>query len=156
VRPERRGQPAAVFLSELAGPGRVAEHRLKELGVDDQAGLQEVEREHGDLGVLAVVAGDDALAAVVDLVVGGVPVLDDLQPAVDLAAQLLIGEVGEDRPYRAAELFEREVDGVLGAAALGEAAQHLVGLGGPQPQGGGVLDHVVVVPGYQVPVWAFS
>jgi hypothetical protein len=46
-----------------------------------------VEREHGDLGVLAVVSGEDALAAVVDLVVGGVPVLDDLQAGVDLAAQ---------------------------------------------------------------------
>jgi hypothetical protein len=59
-----------------------------------------VEREHGDLGVLAVAAGDDALAAVVDLVVGGVPVLDDLQADVDLPAQLRVGEViaGEDRP----------------------------------------------------------
>ena len=41
---------------------------------------------------------------------------------------------------------------MLGAAALGEAAQHLVGLGGPQPQRGGVLDHLVVVAGDQVPV----
>jgi hypothetical protein len=55
--------------------------------------LQEVEREHGDLGVLAVVAGEDPLAAVVDLVVGGVPVLDDLQAGVDLAAELRVGEV---------------------------------------------------------------
>src|SRR6478672_11422155 len=63
VRPEKRGKPPPVFLSEFRGPARVAEDRLKELGVDvDQAGLQEVEREHGDLGVLAVVAGDDALA----------------------------------------------------------------------------------------------
>jgi hypothetical protein len=52
-----------------------------------------MEREHGDLSVLAVVAGDHALAAVVDLVVGGVPVLDDLQAGVDLAAQLRIGQV---------------------------------------------------------------
>jgi len=41
---------------------------------------------------------------------------------------------------------------VLGAAALGEAAQHLVGLGGPQPQRGGVLDHLVVVAGDEIPV----
>jgi hypothetical protein len=52
-----------------------------------------VKREHGDLGVLAVVACDGALAAVVDLVVGRVPVLDDLQAGVDLAAELLVGEV---------------------------------------------------------------
>jgi hypothetical protein len=109
VRPEERGQPAAVFLGELAGPGRVAQDRLKERGVDeDQARLQGVEREHGYFGVLAVVAGDDALAAVVDLVVGGVPVLDNLQAAVDLPAQLLIGKVvaGEDRPHGAAEFFK--------------------------------------------------
>jgi hypothetical protein len=31
--------------------------------------------------------GQDALAAVVDLVVGGIPVLDDLQAGVDLAPQ---------------------------------------------------------------------
>ena len=50
--------------------------------------------------MLAVVAGEDALAAVVDLVVGGVPVLDDLQAGVDLAAELRIGDVvaGEDGP----------------------------------------------------------
>jgi hypothetical protein len=50
--------------------------------------------------VLGVVAGDDALAAVVDLVASGVPVLDDLQAAVDLAAQLGVGEVaaGDDGP----------------------------------------------------------
>ena len=41
--------------------------------------------------MLAVVAGEDAFAAVVDLVVGGVPVLDDLQAGVDLAAQLRVG-----------------------------------------------------------------
>jgi hypothetical protein len=41
---------------------------------------------------------------------------------------------------------------VLGAAALGEAAEHLVGLGGPQPQRGGVLDQLVVVAGDEFPV----
>jgi len=59
---------------------------------EDQARLQEVQGEHGDLGELAAGARDDALAAVVDLVVGGVPVLDDLQAGVDLAAQLRVGD----------------------------------------------------------------
>jgi len=40
--------------------------------------LQEMECEHRGLGVLAVGAGEDALAAVEDLVVGRVPALDDL------------------------------------------------------------------------------
>src|ERR1035437_1004736 len=95
-----------------------------------------------------------SLAAVVDLVVGGVPVLDDLQAGVDLAAQLRVGEVvaGEDGPDGPAEFLQGEVDRVLGAAAFREAAQYLVGLGGPQPQRGGVLDHLVVVAGDQVPV----
>jgi hypothetical protein len=52
-----------------------------------------VEREHGDLGVLAVVSGEPALAVVEDLVVGGVPVLHDLQAGVDLAAELLARHV---------------------------------------------------------------
>jgi hypothetical protein len=100
VGPEQRGQPAPVCGGELPGPLRVAEGRLEKLGVDqDQAGLQEMECEHGDLGVLAVGADEDALAAVEDLVVGGVPVLDDVQSAVDLAAEMLISEIvaGEDR-----------------------------------------------------------
>src|SRR5258708_11900338 len=100
-----------------------------------------MEREHGDLGVLAVVPGNDALAAVVDLVVGGVPVLDDLQAGVDLAAELRVGEVvaGEDWSHGPAEIFQGEVDGVLGAATLGEAAQLLVGLGGSLPYPGCVI-----------------
>ena len=55
------------------------------------------------------------------------PVLDDLQSLVDLAAELLVGEVvaDEDRADRSAEFFECLVGGVLGAAA-GEAAQHLL------------------------------
>jgi len=52
-----------------------------------------VEGEHGDLGVLAVGAGEDAFPAVEDLVVGAVPVLDDLQPAADLPPEFLVGEV---------------------------------------------------------------
>ena len=119
--PEQRGQSPPVFLGEPAGPGRVAQDRLQELGVDEhQARLEEVEGEHGDLGVLAVVPGEDALASVEDLVVGGVPVLHDLQAGVDLAAELLIGEVaaGEDGPHRPAEFFQGGVDRVLGPPPL--------------------------------------
>ena len=72
---------------------------------------------------------------------------------MDLPAQLGVGEVvaDEDGAHRPAELFDRPVGGVLGAAA-GEAAQDLLGLGGAQPQRGGVLDHLVVLLGDQVPV----
>ena len=40
VRPEQRGQSAPVFLGELSGPGRVAQDRLEELGVDEFSGLR--------------------------------------------------------------------------------------------------------------------
>jgi hypothetical protein len=72
---------------------------------------------------------------------------------VDLAAELLVGEVvaDEDGPDHPAEFLDGLVGGLLGAAA-GEAAQHLVGLGGAQPQRGRVLDHLVVVTGDDVPV----
>jgi hypothetical protein len=52
----------------------------------------------------------------------------------------------EDGSDDAAELFESLVGGVLGAAA-GEAAQHLVRLGGAQPRRGRMLDHLIVVAG---------
>lgn len=60
--------------------------------------MQEIECEHGDPGVLAVGAGEYALTAVEDLLVGGVP-LEDPQSAVDLAPEMLISEIGagEDR-----------------------------------------------------------
>ena len=62
--------------------------------------------------------------AVEDDGIGRVPLFDDLQAAVDLSAQLGIGEVvaGEDRPAHAAELFKRLVGGMFGSTA-GEAAQ---------------------------------
>jgi hypothetical protein len=51
-----------------------------------------------------------------DDAVGAVPVLDDLQAVVDLAAQLGACEVVADEraPYGSAELFEGLVGGVLG------------------------------------------
>ncbi len=75
--------------------------------------------EHRGLGVLLVRAGQGAVLAVVEHGVCAVPVLHDLQAAVDLAAQVGAGEVvaGEDRAQRAAELFEGGVGGVLGSAA---------------------------------------
>jgi len=100
--------------------------------------------------VFAVGAGELAVLAVEDDAVGAVPVLDDLQAVMDLAAQLGAGEVVADErgPDGAAELLERLVGGVLGAAA-GEAAQDLFGLGGSEPQRGGVLDELVVLLGDQ-------
>jgi hypothetical protein len=122
-------------------------------GVDvHESGLEEVEGEHGDLGVLAVGAGEVAVFAVEQHGVGRVPVLDDLEAAVDLAAQLGVGQVvaGEDRAHGSAKLLEGLVGGVLGAAT-GEAPQDRLRLSRPEPQRGGVLDHLVVLLGDQLP-----
>lgn len=67
---------------------------MEELGVDEHQGrLEQVEGEHGHLDVFAVGSGQDAFPAVEDLVVGAVPVLHDLQAAVDLPAESLVGEI---------------------------------------------------------------
>jgi hypothetical protein len=65
-----------------------------------------------------------------------------------IPTKVVADEGGARRP---AELFERLEGRVLGAAP-GEAAQHLLGLGGAQAQGGGVLDELVVVAGDQLSV----
>jgi hypothetical protein len=76
--------------------------------VDNEAGMEEVEREHAGLGVLLVRAGEGAVLAVKHGV-RAVPALHDLEPRVDLAAQIGAGEVveREDRAHGAAEPFER-------------------------------------------------
>jgi len=117
-----------------------------------ERGLQEVQGEHRGFLVFAVGAGELAVFAVEDDGVGAVPVLDDLEAVVDLASEVGVGEVVADERGAdgAAELFERLVGGVLGAAA-GEAPQHLLGFGGPEAQRGGVLDELVVLPGDELP-----
>jgi len=47
-----------------------------------------VQRQHADLVVLAPVAGELALAREEDEVVGRVPLLDDVEPFVDLVPEL--------------------------------------------------------------------
>ena len=54
-------------------------------------GLQQVQREHRDLGVLAVGAGEVGVPAVEDHAVGVVPVLDDPRAGVDVAPQRGLG-----------------------------------------------------------------
>jgi hypothetical protein len=71
-----------------------------------------VKGEHGDLPRLAVGAGQLGLPAVVDRDVGGVALPDDLEPFVDLAAQVGIGEVGEENrgPETAWDQRQRRCD----------------------------------------------
>ncbi|GAA4619207.1 hypothetical protein GCM10023195_86740 [Actinoallomurus liliacearum] len=68
----------------------------------------------------------------------GLLVLHDLEPAMDLPAQVGAGEIvaGEYGAYGAAQFFERSVGGVLRTAA-GEVPQDLLGLGGAEAERGG-------------------
>jgi hypothetical protein len=105
-----------------------------------------MERQHRHLLVFTVGTAQLALPAVVQRGVGAVPALDDLQALVDLAAELLRRQVvGDERgAHRLAQLLQGLVRGVLGATPA-EAAQHLLGLGHAEAEGGGVLDQLVVV-----------
>ena len=72
----------------------VVEGLLDHEGVDvDECCLEEVEAEDGGFLVVVAVGGDVAVFAVVDEPVRGVPVLDDVEAFVDLAAELEGGEV---------------------------------------------------------------
>ncbi|GAA3307929.1 hypothetical protein GCM10020219_007760 [Nonomuraea dietziae] len=109
-------------------PGRIAQHDLDQVGVEvGDGGGDEVQRQRGDFNVFAVVACQVAGLAVEQVLAGGIEVLHHIQTLVDLPPEFLIHQIltDEDRPDDAAELLDRLVGGVLGAAA-GEAAQHLM------------------------------
>ena len=76
-----------VAASESAGPSGLSEDLLEdEEGVDEhERRLEEVHREHRDLEVFAVIAGQLELLAVVDEVDPAVPGFDDLAGLVDFA-----------------------------------------------------------------------
>src|SRR4051794_34628276 len=89
VGPEQRGQGALLAVADAVVEPRCLQDGLKQQGVDvDQGGLQEVQGEHGGIGVLAVGAGQVAVFAVEDDGVAGVPLLHDLEAAVDLPSQV--------------------------------------------------------------------
>jgi hypothetical protein len=52
--------------------------------------LEEVEEEHGDLLLVATVAGELAALAEEDDVVDAVPALDDVQAGIDLALEVAV------------------------------------------------------------------
>ena len=85
-------------------------------GVDvDPAVLNQVQREHADLVVLAAIAGHLTAPGEEHEVCGAVPLLDDVQPLVDLAAQRFQTQVSAQNYGldRLAELGERLVGRVL-------------------------------------------
>jgi hypothetical protein len=112
-----------------------------------------VQRGHGQFLLVEAVGRDLPALAVEDELVGAVPVLDDVQPLVDLAPPCLGGEIPaqEDGLDRLPELGQRLVGGVLRGRA-GEASEDRLGLSGPQAWRSSVLDELVVLLPDQLPV----
>lgn len=78
VGPEQRGQGPPVGVGEPLLPLLLAQDVLEKQGVDvHQRRLEQVQRQHRDLLGLLVGAGQVAVLAIEQVVVGGVPVLHD-------------------------------------------------------------------------------
>jgi hypothetical protein len=105
-----------------------------------------MQTEHADLVILATIADHFAAAGKEDEVVGVVPLFDDVQTLVDLTAECLAVKVlaQEDGLDRPAEFRERLVGWVLNVAP-DEATQDRFGLGGAEPDGRDIFDHLVVL-----------
>jgi hypothetical protein len=89
--------------SVSVGPFRIGQDPLHQQGVHvGQGGLEQMQGEHADLLALLVRAGQVAVLAVEEGLVGRVPVLDHLQALADLLAHLGVGQVvvDERRPHR--------------------------------------------------------
>src|SRR5512135_381589 len=119
----------------------------------NHAVLEQMQREHADLVVLTAVAGQLAAAGEEHEVVGAVPLLDDVQPFLDLPTQFLAVKVAaqEDGLDRLAEFRERLVRRVLHVVPR-EPPQDRLRLGRAQADRGRVLDHPVVLLADQLPV----
>ncbi len=79
---EQGGQAAPLGVNEAVPPGRIAQHDLNHDGVDvAEGGLDQVDGQGGDLGVLPVGAGEIAALAVEDVGVRGVPVSTTCRPS---------------------------------------------------------------------------
>ena len=107
--PDQRSQGAEIPCGDFSGPLGLSQNLLQHESVDvHHAILEQMQREHTDLVILAAIAGHFAMAGEEDEIVGAVPLLDDVQALVDLAAEGLIVKVpaeedGFDRPAKFGE-----------------------------------------------------
>ena len=151
VRPEQRGKATQVVRAQLGQA--LVEDVLDHEGVEVHHGaLQDPQAQHRQFLLVAPVGRDVAALAEVDDGVSRVPRLGDVQARVDLALQLPVAEVAghEQGPLRPAGLQHRLVGRVHRVGAL-EPAQDRGGLRGAGADRRGVLDHLVVLVGDQVP-----
>lgn len=156
VLPDQGREGGEVALGQAAGPVGPGEDLLEPEGVDEHhAVLEQMEAEHAQPLILGPVAGELALPGEEDEVVGAVPVLDDVEPVVDLAARRLVVQVAAKEhglaafPSRAERLVGRVLN--TGRPRV-KRREGRFGLGGAQPERGGVLHHLVALPLDQGPV----
>src|SRR3954454_2767890 len=111
-----------------------------------------MQSEHADLVVLAAVARELAMTGKENEVVGAVPLLDDVQSFVDLAAQILAVQVAaqKDGLDSLAQFREGPVSRMLDVVP-GEAPQDGFCLGGAEPHPRRVLYPLIVLPGAAIP-----
>jgi hypothetical protein len=90
--------------------------------------------EHRHLLVFPPIRSDVTAFAKEDKIISAVPILDDIKPPLNLAAQLAEAEIAaqEDRPARFAEFQERRIGGMLDVVAR-KAPQNGVGVRRAQP-----------------------
>ena len=93
--PDQRREGAEIAGAKLSRPLRLRQGLLEHEGVDvDRAVLEQMQRQHADLVVLAAVARELAMAGEENKIVGTVPLLNDVQTFVDLATQAFAVQVG--------------------------------------------------------------
>src|SRR6266702_789342 len=102
--------------------------------------------------LLQPIGRDLATLAKEDEIIGTIPVLDDLQAVLDLATQGLPVKVltEKNRLHSLAQLDDGAVGGVL-ELTMRKALEDGLRICSPQSEGGGVLDHLVVLSADQVP-----
>ena len=75
-------------------PGTLAEYLLDHKGIHvDHRRLQQMQRKDGHLVVVSPVGDQFIAIAIKDEVIHTVPALDDIEPGINLAAQLRIAEI---------------------------------------------------------------
>ncbi len=112
-----------------------------------------MEREHADLVIFTAIADHFTMAGEEDEIIGDVPLLDDVQALIDLAAEGLAVKISaqEHGLDRSTEFGEGLVGRMLNIAP-GEATQDRFCFGRAEPDRRHVFDHLIVLLADQFPI----
>jgi len=131
---ERRQRPE-ILHGQPCGPAGLAEHPLQHQGIDiDQGVLEQMEGEHRSFLIFSPIRREIPAFAKEDEIIRAVPILDDIEPLVNLPAEFAEPEraAEEDGPACFAQFQEGGVGGMLDMVPR-QAAQHGVGVRRAQP-----------------------